>query len=135
MSMASTAVSTTTKMLAAMCVRKTGDSGSQREVIGSSSNAAVKKKHKSFKVVTMKSRSSQRETKRDKERDLDERHVIAPKVHVQDDEDGHLIYRKGDLLDMRCGFGREREAGVHGDQWQFDPFCNVHGAKIDLHYT
>ena len=104
MSMASTAVSTTTKMLAAMCVRKTGDSGSQREVVGNS-NPTVKKKQKTFRMMTMKSRSSQRETKREREKELEEKRVIVPKVHVQDDEDGHLIYRKGDVLESRCKFG------------------------------
>lgn len=100
-------------MLAAMCVRKTGDSGSQREVIGSG-NTAVKKKHKTFRVMTMKSRSSQRETKREREKDVEERRVIAPKVHVQDDEDGHLIYRKGDVLELRYEVLRTLGEGTFG---------------------
>ena len=128
MSMASTAVSTTTKMLAAMCVRKTGDSGSQREVIGSS-NTTVKKKHKPFRVMTMKSRSSQRETKREKEKEAEERRVIVPKVHVQDDEDGHLIYRKGDVLESRCELGSERKVRVHGKCPGFLTVSHEQGAK------
>ena len=35
-------------------------------------------------------------------REREEERIPPPKV--QDDDDGHLIYRKGDYLDSRCRF-------------------------------
>ena len=95
-------------MLAAMCVRKTGDTSSQ---ISSTQGGCVKdslsnstrKKHKSFKMVVGRKTS---QTVKEKEtlvvKDKEEERI--PPMKVQDDEDGHLVYRKGDYLDSRCGY-------------------------------
>ena len=95
-------------MLAAMCVRKTGDTSSQ---ISSTQGGCVKdslsnstrKKHKGFKMVVGRKAS---QTVKEKEtlvvKDKEEERI--PQMKVQDDEDGHLVYRKGDYLDSRCGY-------------------------------
>lgn len=94
----------------AMCVRKTGDTHSVSGVCSmgavqpagtGSGGSSSKRKHKPFKMV--KPRSSKEERRdlcRGKEREREEERVPSPKV--QDDDDGHLIYRKGDLLETRC---------------------------------
>ena len=89
----------------AMCVRKTADSTHPvTGIMGAvqpggttvSSGSTSKRKHKPFKATKPRSSKEDRRVGKEKE---DER-VPSPKV--QDDDDGHLIYRKGDVLESRC---------------------------------
>ncbi len=78
-------------MLAAMCVRKTGDTAPTAISVQSSKS----RKHKPMKVL-QKSRTKAEENREG----VTELTVTVP-VKVRDDEDGHLIYKKGDMLDSR----------------------------------
>lgn len=91
-------------MLAAMCVRKTGDTSTHLSLSQSGCSTTSKdsftssrKKHKGFKIAVGK-RSSNKEKEAPSIKD-DEK---IPIQKVRDDEDGHLIYQKGDYLDSRC---------------------------------
>lgn len=108
-------------MLSAICVRKTGDSdkssstltsslalqghhGSSKETISSSTSSTTKKKLRGFKVVVGKKSSLSVKEKEPLAPSKEDAHLprVPPPVKVQDDEDGHLIYHKGDFLDSRC---------------------------------
>ena len=92
-------------MLAAMCVRKTGETSTHLSLTQGGGTTASKdsfstsrKKHKGFKIAVGR-RSSNKEKEvppvvREEER--------IPQPKVRDDEDGHLIYHKGDYLELRC---------------------------------
>ena len=92
-------------MLAAMCVRKTGDSSTHLSLSQSGctttskeSFSSSRKKYKGFKIAV-----GRRNSNKDKEISStvkEEERVVQQKV--KDDEDGHLIYQKGDYLDSRC---------------------------------
>lgn len=65
-------------------------------VVGSSKKQSVKDKD-----------SHQSSSRKEK----DEVHRVPPPItpaKVEDDEDGHLIYKKGDYLDSRCELQGER---------------------------
>jgi len=73
----------------AMCVRKTADGGTptmQAHTVPTS-----KRKHKPLKVLKSRGKEERRE---------EPERTVA--VKVRDDEDGHLIYHKGDQLESRC---------------------------------
>lgn len=80
-------------MMLAMCVRKTGDT-STPTLQSHNGPSTAKRKHRPLKAL---------KTRGKEERKVEEveRTVI---VKVRDDEDGHLIYHKGDLLDARCTY-------------------------------
>lgn len=80
-------------MLAAMCVRKPGDSASSAIAVQSSKS----RKHQKPLKALQKSRTEE------KKEGVTELTVTVP-VKVRDDDDGHLIYKKGDLLDSRCTY-------------------------------
>lgn len=96
----------------AMCVRKTADTthpvtgicpmGAVQPSGSGSAGSSSKRKHKPFKGT--KTRSSKEDRR---ERGKEEERLPSPKV--QDDDDGHLIYRKGDVLESRCEF----DTGTH----------------------
>ena len=75
----------------------------------SSSSSSSKKKPRGFKMVVG---SSKKQSVKDKEshqsssrKEKEEVHRVPPPMappKVEDDEDGHLIYKKGDYLDSRC---------------------------------
>ena len=92
-------------MLAAMCVRKTGDTSTHLSLTQSGctttskeSFSTTRKKHKGFKIAVGR-RSSNKE-KETVSTVREEEKVVLPKI--RDDEDGHLIYQKGDYLESRC---------------------------------
>ena len=95
-------------MLAAMCVRKTGDTSTHLPLSQSgctttskeSFSTSSRKKYKGFKIAVGRRTSN-------KDKDIasvvkEEDRTVPQKV--KDDEDGHLIYQKGDYLDSRCEF-------------------------------
>lgn len=91
-------------MLAAMCVRKTGDTSTHLSLSQSGCSTTSKdsftssrKKHKGFKITVGK-----RSSNKDKETPSVKDEEKIPQQKVRDDEDGHLIYQKGDYLDSRC---------------------------------
>ena len=80
-------------MMLAMCVRKTGDATTPTSLQSHHKlDVPAKRKHKNMKAL----KTSRKEERREEpERTL-------PKV--KDDEDGHLIYHKGDVLESRCTY-------------------------------
>lgn len=81
-------------MMLAMCVRKTGDATTQPTALQSHHklDGPAKRKHKNLKAL----KTSRKEERREEpERALQK---------VKDDEDGHLIYHKGDVLESRCTY-------------------------------
>ena len=98
----------------AMCVRKTGDThsgvcppmGAVQPTGTSSGSSSSRRKHKPFKVLKPRSSKEERKDRVKAEQREKEEVERIPSPIVQDDEDGHLIYRKGDLLDKRCETAR-----------------------------
>ena len=86
-----------------MCVRKTTDATTPGVQTHSGPSAASKRKHKSLKVLKVRSgKEDRREEGGGKDR---ERIGERAAVKVMDDADGHLVYHKGDTLDSRCTCG------------------------------
>ena len=101
----------------AMCVRKTADTGGTPTMQGSglttssssSSAAKASRRHKPLKA--MRSRAAAGGAKQSEVTEKKPPSGTLPgsttvevdcTVKIKDDSDGHLIYRKGDLVDQRC---------------------------------
>lgn len=119
-------------MLTAMCVRKTGDADKSssltsssslalqgsKETLSSAAASTARKKLRGFKIAVGKKSSQTLKEKEPVAKEREEERV--PPQKVQDDEDGHLIYRKGDYLDSRC---------------KYHTTLSIEGCKVDLSGT
>lgn len=97
-------------MLAAMCVRKTGGDnvstvsqvGSKESIVTTGTAGTTRKKHKTLKNIVVGRKIGHQSTKDKesvKESSREEDRPGLPKI--EDDDDGHLIYKKGDRL-LNC---------------------------------
>lgn len=104
-----------------MCVRKTSDTGGTPTMQGSSLNsgstgstAKPSRRHKPLKAIRSRGGGTTAGGAKQPEQ-VAEKRPLAPtgtavevdcSMKVRDDPDGHLIYHKGDLVDLRCKFGQ-----------------------------
>jgi CDC-like kinase len=118
-----------------MCVRRTGDSDHHHHHSSATTTTATshpslstqgskdtlaapatRKKLRGLKMVVSK-KTAPKEKDQPKDggsNDKEEERLPPPPVKVQDDEDGHLIYHKGDVLDSRYEVLRTLGEGTFG---------------------
>lgn len=103
-----------------MCVRKTSDTGGTPTMQGSGLNsgstgstAKPPRRHKPLKAIRSRGGGATTAGGAKQSEQVAEKKPPAPAattvevectMKVRDDSDGHLIYHKGDLVDLRCKF-------------------------------